>query len=411
MTAPASPPAAPPQPRYVVKRKSGRTGLYSVIGVVVVVVILLGTGYATHWFGLVPALRSSSDCPTGTTLQGAGASFPTALVSQWTSEYGAATSNMVNYEASGAGAGITSLTEKQLDFALTDEPLNATETTALTTAVGTVLTLPVTGGAVSLIYNIPDYSGPLNLTAAEIVGIYNATAGYTAWNDSAFVANNPGLSKVTASVYPAHRLDQAGMSYVLTNYLSEGSTWWATNVGTSIQPAFPTVTNQLGASGNSAMIKDVSDQAGAIGYTDLYDAEEHKLATASVENPSSAYIAPSVASTASAVNDIYNASPSSFPASDGDWAAVSFVNALGAGDYPLATLVYAMVPQNPGAGHTASATDAQVLVQWLRWVLTSGESFNETAFPYVNPPTGLVTEALAGLSTMNYNRAAIPGCV
>ncbi len=410
MTATAPPPGGTAEPRPKVQRKSGRVGLYTLLGVAAVVVILLGTGYATHWYGLAPASSSSTGCPTGTTLQGSGASFPSALVSQWTTEYDAASSNFVNYEASGAGAGITALTDKQVDFALTDEPLNSTETTALTAAVGTVLTLPVTGGAVSLIYNIPGYSGPLNLTAAEIVGIYNGTSGYTAWDDSAFVTNNPGLSAVTASVYPVHRSDQAGMSYVLTDYLSEGSTWWATNVGTSIQPAFPAAANEIGASGNSAMIKDVSGQAGALGYTDLYDAEEHKISTASIENPSSAYIAPSVAATRSAVNYIYNASPSSFPPSDGDWSAVSFVNAAGAGDYPLATIVYAMVPENPGAGHTASASDAQVLVQWLHWVLTTGETFNQTAFPFVNPPAGLVSAALSGLSTMNYNKAAIPSC-
>jgi len=406
----SAPPATTPEPvTPKVRRRSDRSGLYATVGAVVIVAILVGVGYGTHWYGLTSS-SSSGGCPTGTTLQGAGAAFPAALVSQWVSGYTGDTGNLVNYAASGAGEGITDLTTKQVDFALTDEGLNGTESSALATAVGTVLTLPVTGGAVTLIYNIPGYPGPLNLTAAQIVGIYSGSTGYTAWDSTEFTVNNPGLVSSTALVYAVHRGDQAGMSYVFTNYLSLDNTTWATNIGTSILPAWPIFATGPGESGNSALIREVAGQAGEIGYTDLYDAQSHKLPTAHVENPHDQFIAPAVSSTTSAVNDIYAADPSSFPASDGNWASVTFVNAPGTTDYPLATIVYAMVPENPGAGHTASAIDAEVLVQWLHWTLTTGESFNSTAFPYVNPPAALVTEALAALSNMTYNKGTIPTC-
>jgi phosphate transport system substrate-binding protein len=404
------PPITTPEPATPkVRRRSDRGALYATVGAVVIVAILVGVGYGTHWYGLT-STSSSGGCPTGATLQGAGASFPSALVSQWVSGYTTDTGNLVNYASSGAGQGITDLTTKQVDFAVTDEGLNSTESSALVAAVGTVLTLPVTGGAVTLVYNIPGYPGPLNLTADQIVGIYSGSTGYTAWDSAAFTVNNPGLSTSTASVYAVHRSDQAGMSYVLTNYLSLDNTTWATSIGASIQPAWPAFAAGPGESGNSALIKEVAGQAGAIGYTDLYDAQSHKLPTAHIYNPHDEYIAPTVTSTASAVNDVYAADPSSFPASDGNWASISFVNAPGTTDYPLATVVYAMVPQNPGAGHTASAIDAEVLVQWLHWTLTTGESFNSTAFPYVNPPAALVTEALAALSNMTYNKGTIPTC-
>jgi phosphate transport system substrate-binding protein len=401
-----SPPPSPP-PRPVVRRRSGRTGWYALIGVAALAAITVGAGMGTHWFGLVSS-PSAGTCPVGVTLQGAGASFPSALFSQWTARYSVDTSNLVNYAASGAGEGITLLTDKQVDFAATDEPLNGTETSDLVSAVGTVLTLPVTGGAVSIVYDLPGYSGALNLTADELVGIYNGTID--TWGNAALVANNPGLESSTAKIFSVHRTDQAGMSYVLTDLLSVDNAAWRTGPGTSIQPAWPNFSGAVGESGNSALIKEVAKQAGAIGYTDLYDAEINRLPSALVQNSHGTYVAPTVAGTTSAIDDIYNASPGSFPASNASWAGVSFVNAPGPADYPLATLVYLMVPQDPALGHTASAIDAEVLVQWLHWTLTSGESFDSAAYPYVNPPGALASEAIGALSNMTYHTAAIPAC-
>jgi phosphate transport system substrate-binding protein len=413
MSGPSTPPGAggspPPSlpPRPVVRRRSGRSTWFAGLGAVVVVAVLVGAGLATHWFGLVPA-SSARPCPTGTTLQGAGASFPSALISQWVASYSTATANLVNYAASGAGEGITLLIDKQVDFAVTDEPLNGTETTDLTGAVGTSLTLPVTGGAVALIYNLPGYSGPLNLTPTDVAGIFNGSI--TAWDDPALVANNAGLAGSSATIFAVHRIDPAGMSYVLTNLLSDDNAAWRTGPGTSIQPDWPSFTGAVGESGNSGLVKEVQRQDGAIGYTDLYDAEINRLPTVLVQNAHGGFVAPTVASTTSAVDDVYNASPGSFPASNASWEDVSFVNAPGPDDYPLATLAYILVPQDPAQGRTASASDAEVLVQWLHWTLTSGESFDSAAFPFVNPPGPLVTEALAALSSMNYNKAPIPTC-
>jgi phosphate ABC transporter phosphate-binding protein len=378
-----------------------------VAGIVAIVAILVGVGAGTSWYGLRSSSSSTAACPTGVTLQGAGAAFPNPIISNpWEAGYKAADSNLVNYVASGAGTGITDLIDKQVDFAVTDEPLNATETSQMHAAVGTVLTIPVVGGAVSVVYHaIPSYAGPLNLTVTELAGIYNGTI--TAWNNPTLIDNNPGLAASSGTIHVFYRSDAAGMSYVLTNLLSDDNAAWAAGPGTSIQPAFPV---GLGASGNSAMLKDVGGQTGAIGYTDLMDAESHSLPSALVENYQGSYIAPTVKSTISAVWDIYNASPSSFPQSNASWSGVSFVNAKGTGDYPLATLAYFMVPQNPGAGYTFAAGSAAALVQWIHWVLTAGQSFNSTQFPYVDPPTPLVTQALTSLSSMNYNTAAIPSC-
>ena len=326
-----APPSPPPSPPPVVRRKGDRGKIYIAVAVVAVAAIIVGVGAGTSWYGLKSS--SSTSCPTGVTLQGNGASFPAALVSQWTSNFHAATGNIVNYPNNGAVLGITYLTEKSTDFAITDEGLNSSEATALNAAVGTVLTLAVTGGAVVLVYNATalGYAGPLNLTGTELAGIYLGMI--TTW--SALASNNPGLAKISTGLTPVHRADGAGMTYVLTNFMSDQNKTWrtSTGLGTSAEPAWWTnVTAAVGATGNSNVLKDVKKTPGAIGYTDLYDAEENGLGIASVVNAHGSPIAPTEADTASAIADVYSVIGSSLPSPTGDWSTVSWVNASGAGE-------------------------------------------------------------------------------
>ncbi len=410
MSAGSPPPAAPAAPPPVaVRRRGDRGSLYASIAAVVIVVILVGVGYSTNWYGLKAASHSSTPCPTGVTLQGAGANFPAAIVSQWTTNYATAASNSVNYQSVGAGDGITDITDKSVDFAVTDEGLTTTQSSALTTAVGTFLTVPATGGAVTIIYTLSDFTGTLKLTGAELAAIYLGTI--TTWNNTVLVANNPGLASVNVPITAVHRSDSAGQTYVFTNFLSDDNKTWNTsaNLGISLDPTWPTFTGAEGASGNSAMLTDVKAN-GAIGYTDLYDAQEKALTYAAILDPAGTYVTPTVADTAAAIDHIYNRTASTLPPITGDWSTVSWVNAAGSGEYPIATLVYILVPQDPQKGHTASATDATVLRQFLSYVLTDGQKYNTTQFPFVSPPAALLTEGLTALGSMTYNGATFQSC-
>ncbi len=411
--APAAPatsatPGTPTAPPPKVRRRSDRGPIYGAILAVVVVVIVVGVGAGTSWYGLRPA-SSTSPCPTGLELQGNGAAFPAAIVDQWASTYHTSSGNTVNYVTSSAGGGVTLLTEKSVDFAVTDEGLNATQSTALTAAVGTFLTLPVTGSGVAIIYTLSGYAGPLNFTGAELAGIYLGTIN--TWDNSELVANNPGLSGITTAITAVHRSDPAGQSYVLTNLLTlDNATWRTTaSLGTSLTPTWPVFSGAEGASGNSAMITDVKVN-GAIGYTDLYDALSKGLAIASIVDSHGAPVYPTEANVQSAINDIYAAIGSTLPGPTGNWASVSFVNSSVAGDYPLAALVYVIVPQDPGHGHTATIGYGSVLRQWLNYVFTTGQTFNRTAFPFASPPAGLLTQDLGALPTLTFNGTSIPSC-
>ncbi len=404
-----APPPPPPSVPPVVHRRRDRGPIYIGLLAVAVAAIVVGVGAGTSWYGLKTA-SSTTSCPTGVTLQGAGASFPSSIVSQWTTNYHTATANTVNYDPNSAGEGITELTDKSVDFALTDEPLNSSQSSDLDKAVGTVLTLPVTGGAVVPIYYLPSYPYTLNLTGTELAGIY--LGDITTWDNPTLVANNPGLAKVTTSITAVHRSDPAGMTYVLTTLMTEQNKSWRTNpsLGTSLSPDWPAFAGAEGADGGSAMLTDVKAVSGAIGYTDLYDAQAKGETIAYVDDALGVPVLATPADTAAAINEIYNATKSSLPTPTGDWAGVSWVNASGAGDYPLATLVYLLVPLNPGAGHTASSVDATALRQWIAWAATSGQTYSRTSFPFVSPPAGLLSEDLSAIAGMTYDGASFPSC-
>jgi phosphate transport system substrate-binding protein len=354
----------------------------------------------THWFGLAPAASSLSSCPGGVILQGAGASFLSAVMSVWISGFSAATGDRIDYTANGAGGGITDLADRIVDFAATDEPLNASETTSMP---GTVLTLPVTGGPVVVAYNLPGFTGTLNLTAAQLAGIYLGTISN--WNSTALQSDNSGLP--SGPIVTVHRTDGAGTTYALTSLLSIYNATWSSTVGTTILPTpWPTTPHEVGEKGNSALAKEVAGTPGSIGYVDLPDAINEGLPTASLANHAGHFVQPTIAATQAAIADL---SGQPIPNASGNWSSVSWVNAPGTYDYPLAALSDFLVLQDLSLGYTPNATAAQVLVGWLHWVLTTGQS-DSAGVDYTNPPADIVTQDLHALATIVYHGVVPPAC-
>lgn len=378
------------------------------IGVVLAALLFVGVGALTGWYGL--SSPGVSSCPRGVLLQGSGASFPSSVLSVWQADYTAATSNLVNYNPGGARLGIQYLTERLVDFALTDEGVGPSERASLLAAVGPVLTLPVLAGAVAIVVDLPGLAGTLHLTGQDLAAIY--LGHVTRWDDPTLVAENPGLAGMDVPIVAVHRADPAGMSFVLTDLLSGANATWAStpDLGTSLAPAWPSTPREQGATGNAQMIENVRKYVGAIGYTDLYDARAGALSVAAVRNPSGSFVVPTAATTQSAIDDLYAADPTMFPAPNQSWSSVSWVNAPGANDYPLAALVYYLVPADPGHGATTSLPRAEALVQWLRYTLTTGEAFDAAEYPFAHPPAALLAASVASLDAMTYLGAGIPVC-
>src|SRR3989442_15070408 len=144
---------AQPTEREGIRRTSSRRGLWIIIGVVVIVAVLLSVAVLAGWFG-----------SSGTTLLGAGATFPYPLISKWSVEYDKQTGVQVNYQSIGSGGGITQVTAKTVDFGASDMPLKPADLAAK----GLIQFPPVIGGEVMVVNLSGILSGQLTLDGPTI---------------------------------------------------------------------------------------------------------------------------------------------------------------------------------------------------------------------------------------------------
>jgi phosphate transport system substrate-binding protein len=406
----ADAPAAPP----VVRHKRSRAGIAIVVVVILVVAGIAAVAYAEHWFG-GNTTKSTAACTTGITLQGNGAQIVNPLLQVWATDYTAANVNQVNYVDGGSGTGLTDFSESPpiVDFAITDNPLSLAQRAPLPSVP---LTLPIVGGAITAIYNLPGLTGHLNLTGAVLAEIYNGTI--TTWNNAAITALNPGVNLPSNTIVTVHRSDSSGATYVFTQLLSADSAAWRSSVvpSTSLLPPWPTAPKQLAVKGNALMLSTVGSTDYTIGYSDLTDTITYTtsvLQYAAIENPAGHFIVPTLANTASAIND--KLATTTLPASTSDnWYNVSMVNANGSADYPVATFIYLYVYQATDKGYSPTLPKSEVIVNWLDYVLspTAQALADSTAqeLYYVPLPAAVVSVDNAGIQTMTFNGAAIPAC-
>lgn len=411
-SSPSTAPSSAPPPRPKVVRRSSPPAVYAIVLVAVLVIAGVGAAYEFHVDGWGKSTSTPAGaCSAGVTLDGEGAAFVGSLVTAWGAAYASAKGNNVNYNPAGSGAGVTGLTNQLEDFAATDEPFNTTQTNALP---GPILTLPITGGALTVIYNIPGLTGgsdALRLSGPVLADIYDGKI--TTWNDPRIQSNNT-ITLPSDPISVVYRTDAAGLTYVLTTLLSQDSTTWQAQHGVTLSMPVPATSTKLGASGNSKMLSDVATTSYTIGYSDLSDTLTQQSSTpslqyASVLNPAENYVLPSEETAATAIEHI--SANLTFPEATGNWINVNMVNAGGVHDYPLSTLAYFFVyaGESSSVGYQPSDARDQVIRQWVSWVVADGQSLAAT-YDFVPLSSQLVSIDQTGLSGMTFSGAPLQAC-
>ncbi len=390
--------SANPPEDSIVRKGSSRTGLYAVIAVVVIVVIVIGAGYAAGWFKTASSSSGTScTAPASMTLDGAGSTLVAPLMFTWATEYTAST---VNYASVGSGAGISQITAKTVDYGASDAPLSPTQRLALPS---TAVTIPESAGAAVPVYNLPGLSATLKFTGAILAAIY--LGDITNWNNTALQTVNPGVVLPTATIVVVHRSDGSGTTFIWTSFLSAENATWKSTVGFATSVNWPT---GVGAKGNSGVTATVKTTTDAIGYVDINYALTNSVSYGSVQNPTGNFILANVSNIASAIKD---ANPT-LPSGTGDWYNVSVLNAPGASDYPISSFTYVFVYQDLGTayGSAYSLAKAENLVNFLTWIVTTGQSYSAELY-YIPLSSTVVAADEATIDSITYNGAAIPICV
>lgn len=300
-------------------------------------------------------------------LTAAGATLPAIVYQAWFYDYHRDVSSgvKVNYQSIGSGAGIQQLTEGSVDFAASDAPMTDAE---MARGPG-IQHLPAVASAVVLTYNL-SLKQPLRLDGPTTAKIF--LGQITRWNDPAIAALNPGDALPDQVIHVVHRTESSGTTYVFTDWLSKVSPVWAQKVGRSKDPNFPV---GIGGTGSEGVTRVVSQTPGALGYVELNYATTNHLPAALVDNPSGAFVAPSLQSVEAA------AAGAQLPP---DYRG-SITNAPGASAYPISTFTFLLINR-----HYDSCAKARVILHVLWWAYHSDEARSEAHnLSYVTLPANL----------------------
>ncbi|MFO8057592.1 MAG: phosphate ABC transporter substrate-binding protein PstS, partial [bacterium] len=140
-------------------------------------------------------------------LNGAGASFPYPLYSQWANEYQNLTGVKLNYQPIGSGGGIAQIKAKTVDFGASDAPMKpkALEEAGL-------LQFPMIIGGVVPVVNIEGVeAGELKLTPGVLTDIFHGKI--TKWNAPEIKKINADLDLPGRDITVVHRADGSGTTW------------------------------------------------------------------------------------------------------------------------------------------------------------------------------------------------------
>lgn len=319
-----------------------------------------GAAETTPQILVVTATPEPTVAPGSIQINGAGATFPLPVYTEWTYAYQYVDPSVViNYQGIGSGGGKKGIIDRTIDFAGSDSLLKDEEYQS----GGDLQMYPMLAGAVVPVYNVEGLAADdpmLILDRPTLVGIYDGTIVY--WNDPAIVALNPDLaSKLPhAPITVVHRSDGSGTTEIFTRALASFSQQWANAVGAGASVEWPVdrAGRGVGARGNQGVAAAVINTPDSIGYVELSYAVSNRMSFARMVNRTGDLVEANADSLASAMAD--------FAGSFSDKLTAVIVDGPGAGSWPIAGYTYLIL-------HTQTMENcvvAQKLLQYIRWTLT-----------------------------------------
>ncbi|XP_045192056.2 guanylate cyclase 32E-like [Mercenaria mercenaria] len=291
-------------------------------------------------------------------LIGAGASFPSAVYTQWMNDYRKYRIRHVDvqmqYYSIGSGGGKARIKGELLpavhyagsDITLTDDEKKA---------YPDLTTFPTMAGAIVLAYNIPGL-GYLNLNLEAIVGIYNGTIRN--WNSPEITILNKESTLPPKEIAVIVRADKSGTTRAFTSGLSSYSREWRTTYGTFSEGRNKNTrtsvkwnnnTVKFFGQGNHGMSGLIMSIDYSVGYVSIANAKSSGLQYARLVNDAGSLVNATVETVQ---NAIISANGS-----------LDIMNTPGPFAYPLASFTYFIVPMS-----TMAECDAAVeFVRYVNW--------------------------------------------
>ena len=285
------------------------------------------------------------------------------------------TSNGLNYQSIGSGAGIKQIQAKTVTFGATDMPLKVD---ALKKD-GLVQWPMVMGGIVPVVNLEGVKPGELTLDGETLADIY--LGKITKWDDAAIKKLNAKVVLPPTSITVVRRSDGSGTTFNFTDYLSKASKTWAEKVGADSAVEWPV---GVGAKGNDGVAGNVGQTKNSIGYVEYAYAKQNKLTHTGMINKAGKPVQPTLASFQAA-------------AANADWANVPgyyqiLTNQPGDASWPITAATFILMYGEP-ADKAASAE----AIKFFAWAFAKGDKMAEELdyIPMPDVVTKMITKTWA----------------
>lgn len=301
------------------------------------------------------------------TINGAGASFPFPVYSQWAFKYHELTGMKLNYQSIGSGGGIAQIKAKTVDFGASDAPLSGDELNE----AGLVQFPMIMGGVVPVV-NIKDVKpGDLKLSNDVLANIFLGKV--TKWNDAAIAELNAGLTLPDQDITVVYRSDGSGTTNIFTDYLAKVSAEWKEKVGVGKTVEWPA---GVGGKGNEGVAANVQQLDGSIGYVEYAYALQNKLSDVALKNREGNVVSATIAAFQAA-------------AANADWQnapgfALFLTDQPGKDSWPITGVSYILMYKEQ-----ANAENAAAMLKFFDWCFTHGADI-AAGLHYVPMPENVV---------------------
>lgn len=369
-----------------VRKRAGQVGVGVAVAIAVVLLAAgLGGGYVLGSY-----LNKSSSSTVDITETGSSLLYP-LLKYYWGPNYTAYNSKVILSTAStGSGTGQTDAEDADVNIGASDGYLTTASSYSL-------LNIPVAFSAQLVYYNLPGFTGHLNLNGTILALIYNGTI--TTWNDPMIAAANPGVTLPTDKIVPLIRKDSSGDTFLFSSLCQMSDKAWTYGVGTTALAG----TSWTSETGNTGMVSGLNSTPYSIAYVGIsYEAaaaaepnhlqyaalgDNQSLSASGGTNPAN-YVLPSTANISNDANLALQhlnfaadglqlslilggsyAGPTTLTAGAGGTNSLS-----GQPAYPLVNFEYNIVKTAPvsASGSVVTSTTLAATVAFLEWAISSG---------------------------------------
>ncbi|MEY2893791.1 MAG: hypothetical protein RJA98_3699 [Pseudomonadota bacterium] len=298
------------------------------------------------------AVTWCASLPAQAEVRGAGATFPAKVYQRWGLRYAEMTGDVVRYQATGSGQGVSQIVARAVDFGATDVPLSADELQQRK-----LVQIPMLVGGIVPVVNLPSV-GPNKLLLSGEVLADIMLGVITQWDDRRIAEFNPRVPLPALRIVRVVRADKSGSSEGFARYLSALSPSFKQRVVASTLPAWPGEVSK--AEGNDGVVRMLKLTEGGIAYVSHDRVLKDGLAAVRLRNAAGREVAASEAGFRAAIQD-------SELARSGDDRA-SLMNTSAPEAWPITLTSFILVDREP-----ADAMRATPVLQFVYWCFMHGD--------------------------------------